>query len=59
MDYVLVVAVVLLDLVVLYSIIVAKESTLLKVIYSLLILLFPIIGVSIFYFIKFLLQKKG
>lgn len=49
---VLIILVFLLDIAVLHNIMRSKDSQGRKILYSLIILLFPIIGISIYYLIK-------
>lgn len=49
---VLIILVLLLDIAVLHNVIRSKDSQGSKILYSLIILLFPIVGVSIYYLIR-------
>lgn len=49
MDYIFIAAIYLLNIVVLYHIITSCDTTFMKVIYSLLVFLIPIIGIAVFF----------
>ena len=57
MDYIFIAAIYLLNIAVLYHIITSRDTTFMKVIYSLLVFLIPIIGIAVFYFIKHVLNR--
>ena len=57
MDYIFIAAIYLLNIPVLYHIITSCDTTFMKVIYSLLVFLIPIIGIAVFYFIKHVLNR--
>lgn len=57
MDYIFIAAIYLLNIAVLYHIITSRDTTIMKVIYSLLVFLIPIIGIAVFYFIKHVLNR--
>lgn len=49
MDYIFIAAIYLLNIAVLYHIITSCDTTFMKVIYSLLVFLIPIIGIAVFF----------
>ena len=49
MDYIFIAAIYLLNIAVLYRIITSCDTTFMKVIYSLLVFLIPIIGIAVFF----------
>lgn len=57
MDYIFIAAIYLPNIAVLYHIITSCDTTFMKVIYSLLVFLIPIIGIAVFYFIKHVLNR--
>lgn len=58
MDYIFIVAIYSLNIAVLYHIVTSRDSRFIKVLYSLLVFLIPIIGIAIYYLIKYYLNKN-
>ena len=54
----IIIAIILLDCTVLYAVYKQKETSAVKIAYSLLIIFLPIFGVTLYYIINFIIRKK-